>query len=69
MRLIKFIRFWWEYNSNSINPSTLFQIVVIISIPFILLMAFAIFSDGETKKNKKNSKAFWNAWNKIKDGE
>jgi len=64
--IIKFLKFWFEYNYNKQDPSLLFCLVMIFLIPFYLIYIGYIGIVISTEKKNNESKNFWKAWKEQK---
>jgi len=65
MKLKKFIKYWWHYNTNSLEPSGLFILLFILMSPlFFILIVYNELSKG-MKESKERRKQFFNEWNNI----
>jgi hypothetical protein len=75
MKIIKYIKFWWNFNCNlleeknkngynieSIEPSTLFYIVLVLTLPFRVALFFYVLSCHTIVKEDKRKKMFKDAW-------
>jgi len=67
MKAIKFIRFWWEYNMKSDEPSGLFTIAFILMIPVIVVWVWLHTTNEVLEDSREKRNTFFNEWKKFKD--
>ena len=59
MEIKKFLKYWWDYNSNPKNESSfVYHIVVVLILPALFCYALYLAWQIDSKKAKERKKEF-----------
>lgn len=62
MKIIKFIKYWDNYNMKKVNPSILWAVITLIISPFYISRMIYRHIKKLNIKRKKELKKFWESW-------